>query len=42
MMQLAPGSLRLTALYGLVIATSVICFGASVGNWIDKTKRITG
>jgi iron-regulated transporter 1 len=40
MMQLAPGSLRLTALYGLIIAATVICFGASVGNWIDKTKRI--
>ena len=42
MMKLAPGSLRLTALYGLIIAASVICFGASVGNWIDKTRRLTG
>ena len=42
MMQLAPGSLRLTALYGLIISASVICFGASVGNWIDKSKRIIG
>ena len=42
MMKLAPGTLRLTAMYGLIIAASVICFGASVGNWIDKTRRITG
>ena len=42
MMKLAPGTLRLTATYGLIIAASVICFGASVGNWIDKTRRITG
>jgi len=41
MMKLAPGTLRLTAMYGLIIAASVICFGASVGNWIDKTRRIT-
>ena len=42
MIKLAPGSLRLTAIYGLIIAASVICFGASVGNWIDKSRRITG
>ena len=42
MMKLAPENLRLTAMYGLIIAASVICFGASVGNWIDKTRRITG
>ena len=42
MMKLAPENLRLTAIYGLIIAASVICFGASVGNWIDKTRRITG
>jgi len=41
MMKLAPENLRLTAMYGLIIAASVICFGASVGNWIDKTRRIT-
>ena len=42
MMKLAPENLRLTAMYGLIIAAFVICFGASVGNWIDKTRRITG
>jgi len=41
MMKLAPENLRLTAMYGLIIAATVICFGASVGNWIDKTRRIT-
>ena len=26
---------------GLVIAASVIVFGASVGRWIDRSRRIT-
>ena len=42
MMKLAPGTLRLTAVYGFVISVTVMCFGASVGNWIDKTRRIKG
>ena len=33
-------SLQLTAVYGLVLAASVILLGAAVGNWIDKTRRI--
>merc|ERR1719384_681888 len=41
MLELRRESLRLTATYGLVIAASVIIFGASVGRWIDKTKRLT-
>ena len=32
---------RLTAIYGLIIAASVIVFGASLGRWIDRTKRLT-
>ena len=27
--------------YGLVLSISVIIFGAFVGNWIDKSKRLT-
>jgi len=41
MLELRSDDLRLTAIYGLVIAASVIIFGASVGRWIDKTKRLT-
>ena len=42
MLELKSDNLRLTATYGLVIAASVIIFGASVGRWIDRTKRLTG
>jgi len=41
MLELKSDNLRLTATYGLVIAASVIIFGASVGRWIDRTKRLT-
>merc|ERR1712110_791098 len=41
MLELRRESLRLTATYGLVIAASVILFGASVGRWIDRTRRLT-
>jgi len=41
MLHLQDDNLRLTAIYGLVIAASVIMFGASIGNWIDRTKRLT-
>merc|ERR1719208_801676 len=41
MLELRSNDLRLTATYGLVIAAAVIMFGASVGRWIDKTKRLT-
>merc|ERR1711962_1466068 len=41
MLELRSNDLRLTATYGLVIAAAVIMFGASVGRWIDKTKRVT-
>jgi len=41
MLELHKEDLRLTATYGLVIAASVILFGASVGRCIDKTRRLT-
>lgn len=41
MLELHKESLRLTATYGLIIAASVILFGASIGRWIDKTRRLT-
>ena len=41
MNKLAPESLRVVAIYGFVISISVIVFGASIGNWIDRSKRLT-
>ena len=41
MLHLQEENLRLTAIYGLVIAASVIIFGSSLGRWIDRTKRLT-
>jgi len=41
MLELHSQSLRLTAIYGLVIAASVIVFGSTVGRWIDRTRRLT-
>lgn len=40
MVQLAPENLRLVAIYGLVVSVSVIIFGASIGHWIDRSKRL--
>merc|ERR1719209_2268122 len=41
MLELLPSSLRLTTIYGLVIAASVIVFGASVGRLVDTMGRIS-
>jgi len=41
MLELRKESLRMTAIYGLVIAATVILFGASIGRWIDRTRRLT-
>jgi len=41
MLELHKASLRLTAIYGLVIAATVIMFGASIGRWIDRSRRLT-
>ncbi len=43
MMRLSPtDDLRLTAVYGLLLAGAVICCAASVGRWIDAARRLTG
>ena len=42
MVYATPDSLRLTAIYGLVISVSVIALGASVGRWVDTTERLRG
>ena len=41
MVELAPENLRLVSIYGLVLSVSVIIFGAFIGDWIDKSKRMT-
>ena len=40
MVELAPENLRLVSIYGLVLCTSVIVFGATIGNWIDRNERL--
>ncbi|CAG0921500.1 unnamed protein product [Notodromas monacha] len=37
---LLPGSLSLTAVYGLVLAVSVLLLGSTIGFWIDHTPRL--
>ncbi|CAK8674674.1 ferroportin-like [Clavelina lepadiformis] len=37
---LDPKSLSLSAIYGLVLACSVLVFGPLVGEWIDRNKRL--
>ena len=39
--ELAPENLRLVSIYGFVLSVSVIIFGAFIGDWIDKSKRLT-
>ena len=38
---LAPENLRLVSIYGFVMSISAILCGASIGNWIDKSNRLT-
>ena len=40
MVELAPKNLRLVSIYGLVLCITVIFFGASIGNWIDRNERL--
>ena len=42
MMKIQPDSLRLTALYGLLLSATVIACGAIIGRWIDNTQRLKG
>ncbi|CAG0921501.1 unnamed protein product, partial [Notodromas monacha] len=39
---LFPGSLTLSAIYGLILAISILLFGSTVGFWIDHTPRLRG
>lgn len=40
LVELTPGSLRLTAIYQLVSTLSIILFGPLVGDWVDANPRL--
>ncbi|XP_069839584.1 ferroportin-like isoform X2 [Dendropsophus ebraccatus] len=40
LVELYGNSLLLTAVYGLVVAGSVLLLGAIIGNWVDKNPRL--
>ncbi|XP_059822842.1 solute carrier family 40 member 1 [Hypanus sabinus] len=40
LVELYGNSLLLTAVYGLVVAGSVLLLGAIIGDWVDKTSRL--
>ncbi|KAJ1100738.1 hypothetical protein NDU88_005819 [Pleurodeles waltl] len=42
LIELYGHNLLLTAVFGLVVAGSVLVFGALIGDWIDRKPRNTG
>lgn len=42
LVELTPGSLRLTAIYQLISTLSIILFGPLVGDWVDANPRLKG
>ncbi|KAJ7354739.1 hypothetical protein OS493_030516 [Desmophyllum pertusum] len=40
LVELTPGSLRLTAIYQLISTLSIIIFGPLVGDWVDANARL--
>lgn len=42
LVKLYGNSLLLTAVYGLVVAGSVLLLGAIIGNWVDRNPRLKG
>ena len=42
LVELYGNSLLLTAVYGLVVAGSVLLLGAILGDWVDKNPRLKG
>lgn len=42
LVELTPGSLRLTAIYQVVSTLSIIVFGPLVGDWVDANPRLKG
>jgi len=39
---IAPDSLLLTAIYGFAMGAAILLLGPLVGDWVDKTSRLTG
>lgn len=39
---ISPDSLFLTALYGFVMGAAVLILGPLVGDWVDRTPRLSG
>ena len=42
MIELAPNSLRLVAVYGFANGGAILFLGALIGDWVDKTSRLAG
>lgn len=42
LVELYGNSLLLTAVYGLVVAGSVLLLGALIGDWVDRNPRLKG
>lgn len=42
LVELYGNSLLLTAVYGLVVAGSVLLLGAIIGDWVDRNARLKG
>lgn len=42
LVELYGNSLLLTAVYGLVVAGSVLLLGAIIGDWVDRNSRLKG
>ena len=42
LVEITPNSLQFTAAFGLAGSGAVLLFGAVVGDWVDKTPRLTG
>ena len=41
LVKLTPGSLRLAAIYGLVLSSTAVLFAPVIGDWIDRKRRLT-
>ena len=41
LVKLTPGSLRLAAIYGLVLSSAAVLFAPVIGDWIDRKRRLT-
>jgi hypothetical protein len=42
LIEITPQNLQFTASYGLVGGIVVLLFGTVVGDWVDRTSRLTG